>query len=41
MPRRFEMTDAEWERVAPLLPGTAGDPGRTARDNRLFLDAVL
>src|SRR5215211_4223135 len=41
MARRFEMTDAEWERVAPLLPGKAGDPGRTARDNRLFVDAAL
>jgi transposase len=41
MARRFEMTDEEWERVAPLLPGKAGDPGRTARDNRLFVDAVL
>ena len=41
MARRFEMTDAEWERVAPLLPGKAGDPGRTAADNRLFVDAAL
>jgi putative transposase len=41
MARRFEMTDAEWERVAPLLPGKQGDPGRTARDNRLFVDAAL
>ena len=41
MARRFEMTDAEWERVAPLLPGKAGDPGRTAADNRLFVDASL
>ena len=40
MARRFEMTDAEWERVAPLLPGKAGDPGRTAADNRLFVDAA-
>jgi transposase len=41
MGRRFEMTDADWERVAPLLPGKSGDPGRAAADNRLFLDAVL
>ena len=41
MGRRFEMTDAEWERVAPLLPGKPGDPGRTAADNRLFVDAAL
>src|SRR3954447_15247936 len=32
---------AVWEKVAPLLPGKASDPGATARDNRLFLEAVL
>ena len=41
MARRFEMTDAEWERIAPLPPGKAGDSGRTAADNRLFVDAAL
>jgi transposase len=29
------------ERIAPLLPGRPGDPGRSAADNRLFLEAVL
>lgn len=38
---RLVLNDAQWERVAPLLPGKAGDPGRTAVDNRLFLEAVL
>ena len=33
--------DAAWEKVAPLLPGKASDPGATARDNRLLLEAVL
>ena len=33
--------DAAWEKIAPLLPGKASDPGATARDNRLFLEAVL
>jgi hypothetical protein len=32
---------AQWERIALLLPGKAGDPGRTAADNRLFSDGVL
>ncbi len=32
---------AAWEKIAPLLPGRASDPGATARDNRLFLEAVL
>src|SRR3954471_15723394 len=38
---RFVVGDAVWEKVAPLLPGKASDPGATARDNRLFLEAVL
>ena len=38
--RRYELTDDEWQRIAPLLPGKAGDPGRTALDNRLFVNAV-
>ena len=38
---RLVLSDAQWERVAPLLPGKAGDPGRSAADNRLFLEAVL
>jgi transposase len=38
---RFVIGDAVWEKVAPLLPGKASDPGATGRDNRLFLEAVL
>src|SRR3712207_5905600 len=38
---RFLVGDAAWEKVALLLPGKASDPGATARDNRLFLEAVL
>jgi transposase len=38
---RFGITDSVWERVAPLLSGKASDRGVTARDNRLFLEAVL
>jgi len=41
MVKRYELTTAQWERIAPLLPGKAGDPGRTAADNRLFVDGVL
>ena len=33
--------DAVWEKIAPLLPGKPSDPGATAKDNRLFLEAVL
>jgi transposase len=38
---RLMLSDAQWERIAPLLPGKAGDRGVTARDNREFLEAVL
>jgi putative transposase len=31
----------QWERIAPELPGKESDPGATARDNRLFVEAVL
>ena len=37
----YAISDERFERIAPLLPGKPSDPGRTARDNRLFLDAVL
>lgn len=36
-----ELSDAAWEKLAPHLPGKAGDVGCTAADNRLFLNAVL
>lgn len=39
--KRYELNQAQWERIAPLLPGKAGDPGRTAQDNRLFVNGVL
>ncbi len=38
---RLVLKDDQWERIAPLLPGKAGDPGRSGSDNRLFLEAVL
>lgn len=38
---RRELRDDQWEVVKGLLPGKAGDPGRTAADNRKFVDAVL
>ena len=41
MRHRHELTDAQWQRIEPLLPGKAGDPGRTAADNRLFVNAVI
>ncbi len=38
---RFVVDDETWAKVAALLPGKASDRGVTARDNRLFLEAVL
>ncbi|MFO1125802.1 MAG: transposase [Methylocystis sp.] len=35
------LSDELWRAVAPLLPGKASDPGCSARDNRLFLEAVF
>lgn len=39
--RRHAMTDEQWQRIEPLVPGREGDPGRTGADNRLFVDAIL
>lgn len=36
-----ELRDDQWKRMQELLPGKARDPGRTAMDNRNFVDAVL
>jgi transposase len=35
------LRDDQWERIAPLVPGKVGDPGRSGADNRLFVEAVL
>ena len=42
MLRRYELTDQEWERIAPLLPSPkTGKPGRPPKDNRLMLNAMV
>lgn len=35
------LTDAQWARIAPHVVGDARSRGRTGRDNRLFVEAVL
>lgn len=40
-PKRYELTQAQWERIAPILPGKDSDPGRTGGDNRLFVNGCL
>jgi len=27
--KRYELSEAQWLKIAPLLPGKASDPGRT------------
>jgi transposase len=41
MRHRHAIADDDWDRIKDLLPGRAGQPGVAAKDNRLFLDAVL
>ena len=41
MVKRYELSDAQWRQIADLLPGKAGDPGRSGADNRLFVNGVL
>ena len=38
---RLMLSDDQYDRIAPLLQGKSTDPGRTAGDNRLFVEAVL
>jgi transposase len=38
---RFILSDTVWEKIEALLPGKKSDRGVTAKDNRLFLEAVL
>jgi transposase len=38
---RTVLTDVQWERIAPLVPGKKGDPGRSGDDNRRFVEGVL
>ncbi len=41
MPPRHAIEDADWERIQHLLPGQPGPHGKVAKNNRLFLDAIL
>jgi transposase len=38
---RTVLTDAQWEKMAPHCLGKATDAGRSGKDNRLFVEAVL
>lgn len=38
---RHALSDEQWEKIEPLVPGKAGDRGRSGVNNRLFGEAVL
>lgn len=39
--RRYSLSDDQWERIKDILPGREGHVGVRAKDNRLFVEAVL
>ena len=41
MRHRHAISDEDFDRIKGLLPGRPGTPGQPAKDNRLFVDAVL
>lgn len=41
MSRRYELTESQWAVLEPIVPGKAGDPGRSGADNRTFINGVL
>jgi transposase len=41
MRHRHAISDEDWARIEGLLPGQPGQHGKVAKDNRLFIDAVL
>ena len=38
---RFILTDAQWAKMEPRCLGKPGDPRRSGKNNRLFVEAVL
>jgi transposase len=41
MARRYALRDDQWERIKDFLPRRKGTVGVTAKNNRLFVEAVL
>ena len=39
--KRYELSEDQWAKIALLLPGKPGDPGRAGADNRLFVNGCL
>jgi putative transposase len=38
---RYELSEVQWEKIKDILPGRAESVGRTALDNRVFVNGVL
>ena len=41
MASRYELNERQWTRIQDLLPGRKETVGRTAVDNRVFVNGVL
>ena len=39
--KRYELSQAQWAKIAPLLPGKVSDPGRSRQDNRSSVEGCL
>lgn len=39
--RRYALRNDQWKKIEPLLPGKKSDVGVTAKNNRLFVEAVI
>jgi transposase len=38
---KYKLSAAQWDKMKDFLPGKESDPGRSAGDNRRFVEAVL
>ena len=39
--KRHQLREDQWDKIKDFLPGKKGDVGCTAKDNRLFIEAVI
>jgi putative transposase len=39
--RRHELSDEQFEKIKLMLPGQKEHPGVTAKDNKIFINAVI
>lgn len=41
MVKRYELSQEQWERIEGQLAGKKTDPGRSGKDNRIFVNGVM